>query len=839
MCYNSCPIIAHRVNGIVVGLEGNSQSTQSQGKMCARGKAGVMNIYNPDRVLTPLKRTNPKKGIGVDPQFEAISWKEAMDTIVDRFKEIRDKDPRQLWVQNWASGRLTYELMGPIFANAFGTPNVMPAQSPTCGKAIHPIENLVTGGFHQDPDLHYCKYLILVGTQQGFSTRYNYLHNMKDMADARMRGMKVIVIDPIGFFTAAKADEWIPIRPGTDGAFALAMMNVLLNELNIYDSDFLKRRTNAPYLIKPDGLYVRDERSKPMVWDPIDGVAKAYDQPDIKDYSLFGKYNVNGTSSCVPAFELFKDHLKKYTPEYAASITTIPAEVIRRIAREFGEAASIGSTIQIEGKTYPYRPVAVDWARGPQGHKHGFWQSWALKLLCVIVGAIEVPGGMHGTGEAGNWPGRRWSPGIALDGLVCGTEREIGGGAPHGGYPSHTPSKPIRQDLGELFPLGEHATTVFPLVIPNPERFGLSYKIKASLHNVGNAFHGGWGDSKVVEEFFKSIPFVVTFNVERNEIAEMADIVLPAPSYLEDLDILGQKAYGPMPTGLHVRSYGIRQPVVEPPSGVRRQIDVMMEIADRVGFLGDFYKLFNIFFKLKDPYKLDPSKKYKWEEMVDAIAKSMFGTSLEWFKENGVKTNPVTADIAYPGPSTKGRIPIYLEHFVPLLDRVRSASKELGLDFDTADYAALPEWMPCDSYAANPEGEQNLIAVHYKIPFIYGAHQCENPWLGELCERSQYAYGVLINTKIAKGKGIRDGDWVRIESPVATARARAFLTECIHPEVVGIAGHSGHWSKGISYGKGVNFNSLLPHNFSKLDCISSALDHCVRVNVCRAAEQVI
>jgi molybdopterin-containing oxidoreductase family molybdopterin binding subunit len=842
MCYCSCPIKAHRVNGVVVGLEGKPESIQSQGKMCAKGKAGVMNLYNPNRVLTPLKRTNPEKGIGVDPRFEEISWEEAIRTIADRFREIRDEDPKQLWVQIWSSGANTYHLQA-IFANAFGTPNVQQAQSANCGKAIHAVENIVTGGFHHEADLHYCRYLILVGTQQSFTTRTNYLHNVKDMADARVRGMKVIVIDPIGFFTAAKADEWIPIRPGTDGALALAMMNVLLNELNIYDSDFLKRRTNAPYLIMPNGLYVRDDRSKPMVWDPIDGVAKAYDDLDIKDYSLFGKYNVNGTSSCVPAFELFKDHLKKYTPEYAAPITTIPAEVIRRIAREFGEAASIGSTIQIEGKTYPYRPVAVDWARGPQGHKHGFWQSWALKLLNIIVGAIEVPGGMHGTGVAGNWPGGGWSPGLTPDGLVIGTKRDLGLFAPHGGYPSHTPSKPIKQDLEELFPLAAHAYSVYPLVIPNPERFGISYKIKASLHNLGNAFHGTWGDSKVVEEAFKSIPFVVTFNVERNEVAEMADIVLPAPAYLEDLDIACQWAILPQPTGLHERCYGIRQPVVELPPGVRYQADVLMEIAYRCGFLGDFYKLFNRAFRLEDGYTLDPSKKYRWGEMVDRIAKSLFGpeSGLEWFKEKGVKSNVVTADIAYPGPSTKGRIPIYLEHFIPPVDPLRRVVKELNvkeLDLDMADYVALPEWMPCDSYAPDPEGEQSLIAVNYKLPFTYGAHECENPWLNELCERSEYAYGVLINTETAKRKGIRHGDLVRIESPVATASARAFLTECIHPEVVGIAGHNGHWSKGmpISHGKGVNFNSLLTHNFSKIDSVSNAIEQCVRVNVLK--EQV-
>ena len=102
---------------------------------------------------------------------------------------------------------------------------------------------------------------------------------MRLAADARVRGMKTVVFDPLCNFNSGKADEWIPIIPGTDLAVTLAMCNVIVNELGIWDEVFLKSKTNAPYLIGPDGRYVRDkETGKPLVWDNNEGKAKVYIQ---------------------------------------------------------------------------------------------------------------------------------------------------------------------------------------------------------------------------------------------------------------------------------------------------------------------------------------------------------------------------------------------------------------------------------------------------------------------------------------------------------------------------------------------------------------------------------
>src|SRR3990172_11186445 len=148
------------------------------------------------------------------------------------------------------------------------------------------------------------------------------------MADARLRGMKVVVVDPVCSNAASKADEWLAIRPGTDAAFALSMVNVLVNELGIYDAGFLKKYTNGIYLVKEDEHYLRDEVSgKPLVWDNADSSAKPFDAEDIKDPALLGSFSVNGVGA-KPSFQLLKDHVKNSSPEKVEEITTISAKVV-------------------------------------------------------------------------------------------------------------------------------------------------------------------------------------------------------------------------------------------------------------------------------------------------------------------------------------------------------------------------------------------------------------------------------------------------------------------------------------------------------------------------------
>ena len=309
MCYIGCGIKVWVEDGVVVNIEGDPDNPQNRGKMCAKGKAGFMNLYNPNRVKVPLKRTNPNKGIDQDPGWQEISWQEAIDTVVAQFERLRD-NPKKLWVQAWdVVGDNMFWLSA--LGSAFGSSQVNVASSPTCGKVVHPVEFFSGGGFHQQPDLHYANYCILIGTQFGIASRSALNHHMLDMAEARARGMKLVVIDPVGGYAASKANEWIPIRPGTDGALGLSMLHVLLNELGIYDRQYLKHKTNAPYLVGADGRYIRDAATKkPLVYDAADGTVKAHDDPGLRDPALTGSYDAQATAGR-PTFELLREHVAR------------------------------------------------------------------------------------------------------------------------------------------------------------------------------------------------------------------------------------------------------------------------------------------------------------------------------------------------------------------------------------------------------------------------------------------------------------------------------------------------------------------------------------------------
>jgi molybdopterin-containing oxidoreductase family molybdopterin binding subunit len=837
MCYIGCGVQVSLQDGVVVGIEGNADNPQNRGKMCAKGKAGFMNLYNPHRVKVPLKRTNPKKGLAIDPGWQEISWTEAMDTIVANLARIRST-PKKLWVQAW-------EVVGDgmfwlsSFGSAFGSCHVNVASSPTCGKVVHPVEFFSGGGFHQQPDLHYARYCMLVGTQFGIAARSSLNHHMLDMAEARERGMKLVVVDPVGGHAASKANEWIPIRPGTDGAMALSMLHVLVNELEIYDGPFLKVKTNAPYLIGADGKYLRDPASnEPLVHDLSDGKVKTHNDPTLKDPALTGAFRAQGRSGR-PAFELFREHVKKYPPEATERITTIPAATVRRMAKEFGEAACVGQTITIDGIEVPYRPACVDWARGTQGHKHGFHNCYVLKLLNIVVGSVNVPGGILSTGAAGKFP-HEWWPEGGTDGML-----EHGGQimpiAHPSAFPGRTPTPPRRMDLGELFPLASHYHTLMPITAENPAAFGLGEedRIEVLLHAPVNSLLGSFGDVKKVEKLFQSLRFSVGFAVEINESNLFDDVILPFPSYLERYDFMaGMGEYLIAPCGQDDFHWHVRQPVVELPPGMRQPQEVLQELAERLGILGDMYRLLNHTYMVKPQYELKADSRYGMSDVIDRMTKSWFGEEhgLDWFRQNGVIRHVRSVEEAYVGPTVEARIPIYLEHFLSRRDELKTVLAELKLDWDLSDYTPMFDWMPCPSFEAVQRGEYDLIAVHFKLPYTYGAYGNENPWIDEICERTN-AYDILVNETVGKAKGLRDGDEVWLESPAAKVKARLKLTQCIHPEAVGVAGHFGHWAPGmpIAKGKGVSFNSLLPTDLDHIDMISTALDHCVPVKIYKQA----
>jgi anaerobic selenocysteine-containing dehydrogenase len=149
---------------------------------------------------------------------------------------------------------------------------------------------------------------MLLGSTKGTSSNWAAVTSTIEMAQARKRGMKLVVVDPRCSNAAAIADEWVPIRPGTDGALVLAMMNVLINELGLYDREFLRRLSNGPYLVRDrDGRYMRDAATnKPLLWDENDQRPKPYDAADLRTPAMEGSFQVNG-EPCQPASALLSE----------------------------------------------------------------------------------------------------------------------------------------------------------------------------------------------------------------------------------------------------------------------------------------------------------------------------------------------------------------------------------------------------------------------------------------------------------------------------------------------------------------------------------------------------
>ncbi|MEE9282430.1 MAG: molybdopterin-dependent oxidoreductase [Myxococcota bacterium] len=842
MCYNQCGIVAHRVDGTLVKIEGNPESPIGRGRLCARGLAGIQLLYDPHRVNHPLRRTNPEKAIGVDPRWERISWDEALDAITEKLEQVRADDPRKLYFTGTVAALATLSTSLGIFMPAFGSPNSFISNGHQCGNAEHILARTLHASITTNPDAAYCDYLLLFGCQVGMGTYYALTTMAQEIADARVRGMKVVVVDPYLSSAAEKADEWVPIKPGSDGAMACALLNLLVNEYGHYDVEYLSRHSDGAYLVGPDGYYRRDaESGKPLVQDSHAGTARPFDEVEPASAALEGKYEIGG-EPCRPVFQLLRDRVAKWTPEAAEEVTTVPAETIRRIAREFGEAAKIGSTISIEGHELPLRPAAALYFKGAHGHDNAWPTSLAIELLNEIVGASNVPGGLLGTNPvAFGHPDTglpRWMPGEDADGLLQAT---LGNNEPDP-TESRWPPKPRSADLPNLSDLigWPISTCTTPGALNDSENFSFDCRPEV-LINFGSNLLMSVARPEVCFEAFKDA-FVICSSLYSDETAEaLADIVLPDTCYLERLDPVPNALRHHHPVGLGRWGHQIRQPIVEPLHERRNIVEVLRELGDRLD-IGDVMNvMLNHMWALKPPNALDPDKRYTWEEIADRVYRDWFGPDrgLDWFKKQGVITWPKRVDEVYwKAFGYGGRSPLYNEWLVRCGEEVKRIAEEKSMPgIDTSGFFPLPDWRPCQAW--KPKPGYDLQAIYYRVPWHTFSLTYENPWLDEVSRGEPYSYFISINADTARRKGIEDEQSIWLEVPDgARVRGRARLTQGIHPDVVAIANNGGHWAHGMPFarGKGVFFNQLQLMDLEHTDLVSLTIDCDARVRVYKDEE---
>jgi len=836
LCYGSCSILAHRVDGVVVKIEGNPDSVLGKGRQCGKGVSGILSHYDPNRLKVPLRRTNPKKGVDEDPGWKEITWDAALDEIAMVFGRIRAEDPRKLLVQ-----RTTTVTAGrnPLYAfgNAFGTPNYSTAGGGLhCGNGAHLISGIMHASWSVTPDFEYCNYAVYFGASKGHGAGHASTSNMKLAADARARGMKMVVVDPMSNFASAKATEWVPLRVGTDGALALSMCNVLVNELAIYDAPYLQAKTNAPYLIGPDKRYLRDAATnKPLVWDGAAGAARPYSDARSADMALEGDFEVNGVR-CQPAFLKLKEHLKKYTPEWCETVTTVPAANVRRIAGEFGREARVGSTIMVDGVNLPYRPVAAVAFRGAQGHMNSLYNFYAIDLLNELVGASDVVGGCLGFNPACNgFPetGRpRYVPKPDADGLMI-TGMWMGYHFP---YPIGEPRMPQNAGLQDLFTMG--MTSPFLDSDDQEElwtRFELPYRPEAML-NFGANLLMSIANRESVARSLAKYKFMVSIDIFETETTRFADIVLPDCGYLQTLDSRSNFPFiFSLPGGMGEWCWPIRQPVLPPEGEQRRFQDVLLDLADRIGFRADMNAAFNASLNLAPEHRLQGDRRYTWEEICDAELKTYFGEQrgLAWFKEHGLIKWPKKPEEVYWRPFVDVRVPIYWEFLVPLADKIDAITAPRGHKVPREYYEPMPDHIPCPSHGCTAPGF-DLYAFYYRDTLHTNSYTMENPWLDEAAQLDPYSYTIAINTDTGRKKGLQDGALIWVETETGRkVQGRVKLTQGIHPEGLGIGACAGHWGDGmpVAKGKGVFFNELLELDYEHVSPINLNLDLCVRVKV--------
>jgi thiosulfate reductase/polysulfide reductase chain A len=292
MCGGQSGVLAHVVNGVVEKIEPNPWNPNNYSNissdffagyseefgcaegaaLCPKGNAGIVQLYDPDRVKTPLKRTNPDRSPGADPKWREITWDQALDEIAAKMKALRDAGEAQKLL--WISEDHSFTHIQQDLCKLYGTPNYS-NHSNLCDVARKASFKTVLGHDRPLPDFIQSKYIVLFGWNPTSAIKWVYLPRI--LTRAIEKGARLVVVDPYLSDTAVKGHEWLAVRPATDGALALAMGHVIVRD-GLWDKEFVARWTTG--------------------------------------------------------FEEYAEYVKDKTPEWAEKITSVKAKTIERIARE-------------------------------------------------------------------------------------------------------------------------------------------------------------------------------------------------------------------------------------------------------------------------------------------------------------------------------------------------------------------------------------------------------------------------------------------------------------------------------------------------------------------------
>ncbi len=838
MCACRCGIQVHLKGGKIRYIDGNRKHPVNRGVICGKGSAGIMQHYAPSRLRAPLKRVGPR-GSG---EFIEISWDEALATATGWLAEVRSKDPSKL---AFFTGRDQSQSLTGWWAMQFGTPNFA-AHGGFCSV------NMAAGGLYTfggsfwefgEPDWDLTKYFLLFGVAEDHGSNPIKI----GLGKLKKRGAKIVSINPVRTGYNAIADEWLGIKPGTDGLLIGALIHELFRT-NQIDLDYLVRYTNAPWLViqdpgaKDDGLFARDADTKPLCWDANTKTLAAASRVDIAP-SLVGEFTLPDGRKAVPTFRLMAERYldAAYAPESVAQETGVPADTIRRIAAEMADVAFKQTvTLPIKwtdwaGRTHNQvvgRPIAIHAMRGISAHSNGFHTCRLLHILQILLGTIDVPGGFRykapypKSAPPANKPVGKLDqikPNTALPGM-------------HLGFPGgpedlliHADGTPTRIDKAFSWdaPLAAHG--LMHMAIANAG-MGDPYSIDVLFLYMANM---AWNSSMNIGETLKhltatnadgsyKIPKIIYSDAYSSEMVAYADLILPDTTYLERYDCISlldrpiSEPDGP--------ADAIRHPVVKPDRDVRAFQDVLIDLGGRL--------------KLPGFTNADGTAKYPGgyaDYIVNHERSPGIGPLAGWRGEAGEtfgagKPNPkqleryiangsfhlhrLPREAQYLKHANKAYLafaksvgfvgntePIIFQLYSEALQKFRLSARSHGPVQPPASHKQrierffdpLPFWYAPFEGTLIDDGAFPMHAITQRPMAMYHSWGSQNAWLRQI----HAANHLYMARSRGMELGITDDDWVWITSAIGRVKAQVRLMEGVNPDTVwtwnAIGKRSGAW----------------------------------------------
>jgi len=837
MCACRCGIRVTLRDNEVRYIQGNPEHPLNKGVICAKGASGIMKQYSPARLTKPLKR---KEGaMRGDSEFEEISWDEAFDIMEERLAHIRATDPKKFTL---LTGRDQMQALTGMWSKNYGTPNYS-AHGGLCSVNMAAGMIYSIGGSFWEfggPDLERAKLLVMIGTAED-----HHSNPLKmELSKFKRNGGRLISVNPVRSGYSAIADEWIPIKPGTDNALFLAITRELI-ETGLYDREFLKDYSNSGQLVNCDessehhGMFVRMDINDPeegcfdhqnqMWWDRHTNKA-VRTHTEGADPFLMGEFTMPDGTPVKPSFQLLKESVEEYTAEWAEDVTGIPADTIRRLAHEMGIVArdekielpiAWTDTWGREHQSVTGNPVAFHAMRGLAAHSNGFQTIRGLSVLMSILGTIDRPGGFrHKAPFPRPIPPCPKTP-TGPEGVKPNT--------PLGGMPLGFPASPedlfldekngpVRLDKGFSweFPLSAHG--LMQNAITNAWR-GDPYKIDTMLIFMANMAWNSSMNTTGVRDMLRDkdengeykIPFLIVADAFHSETVAFADLVLPDTTYLERHDTISMldrpisEYDGPVDS--------VRIPVVPPKGECKPFQDVLIELGSRL--------------KLPAFTNADGSRKFKnYPEFVtnfETEPGSGIGFLAGWRGKGGEKfmkgePNPkqwemyeknncvfqyhLPVSFQYMRNWNQGYLtwaqehrltrydePINIHIYSEILQKFRLAAQGKRPGRQPPDHlrARVEEhFNPLPFYSETLEGQLTdtqkypLNALTQRPMAMYHSWDSQNAWLRQI-----HAHNYMhVHPSLGDKHGFKDGDWIYVESMHGKVRCLARFSEAVEPGTI-------------------------------------------------------